>query len=52
MKDYGVKIVARPPVKVKTDIDLATNEGKQIIKSETKVVKLRQARTLTKLATM
>ncbi|MFY8299484.1 acetyltransferase [Pseudoalteromonas sp. SS15] len=52
MKDYGVKLVQRPSIKVKSDIDLKTNEGRQIVRSETNLVKLRQAKTLTKLASM
>ncbi|WP_157576943.1 acetyltransferase [Pseudoalteromonas rubra] len=52
MKDYGVKLVHRPAIKVKSDLDLSTSEGRQIVRSETSLIKLRQAKTLAKLATL
>ncbi|CAG36772.1 hypothetical protein DP2043 [Desulfotalea psychrophila LSv54] len=35
---YGVKVVARPKIKAEKNLNLSGGSGKQIVKSETKLV--------------
>ena len=49
---YGFKTVIRPQIKATKKLNLDGLEGKQIIKSETKLVLLKHKRTFTKLAHM
>ena len=49
---YGVKIVKRPKILATKKLDLSGEQGKQIIKSETKIAMRSHAKTLAKLADM
>lgn len=49
---YGVDLVDRPKIKAKFMIDLKGETGKQIIKSETKLVLRTHRATFKKLADM
>ncbi len=49
---YGVKAVNRPKIKATKKLDLTGEQGKQIVKSETKLVLRRHKRTFEKLANM
>lgn len=49
---YGVKYVARPKISATKALDLRGVAGKQIIKSETKLVLRTHAKTFRKLADM
>ncbi len=52
IEKYGVKPVERPKIKCKHSFDLSGDQGKQIIKSETKLVLRSHQKTFKKLADM
>lgn len=49
---YGVKPVHRPKIKANKKLDLNGEEGKQIIRAETRVVLKNHPKTFAKLADM
>lgn len=49
---YGVTPVSRPKIKAVKKLDLSGEEGRQIIKSETKLALRSHAKTLRRLADM
>lgn len=49
---YGVKAVARPKIKATKKLDLSGELGKQIVRSETKLVLRMHKKTFRKLADM
>ncbi len=49
---YGVELVTRPKIKVVKKLKLDGAEGRQIIKSETKLALRMHAKTLRRLADM
>ena len=52
IREYGVEIVDRPMVPAIKKLDLSGEHGKQIVKSETKLVLRTHKRTFQKLADM
>jgi len=52
LRNYGVKPIKRPKIKVSKEIDLSTKEGQQIVLSETKLVLRTHKDTFRKLADM
>lgn len=52
IKSYGVKAVTRPSIPATKKLDLSGEYGKQIVKSETKLVLRTHRRTFEKLADM
>jgi len=52
VEDYGVKAVKRPKIKAVKELNLSGEQGRQIVKSETKLVLRTHQRTFSKLAEM
>ncbi len=52
VKNYGLKPVERPKIKANKYLDLSGEMGKQVIKSETKLVLRTHEKTFKKLADM
>lgn len=52
VEDYGVKAVKRPKIKAVKELELSGEQGRQIVKSETKLVLRTHQRTFSKLAEM
>ena len=52
IEDYGVKAVKRPRIPATKKLDLSGKSGRQIVRSETKLVLRTHKRTFEKLADM
>lgn len=52
LQEYGVEIVKRPSIPATKKLDLSGEEGRQIVKSETKLALRTHRRTFEKLADM
>lgn len=52
VENYGLKPVKRPKIKASKTLDLSGELGKQIVKSETKLVLRTHKKTFEKLADM
>ena len=52
VEKYGLKPVSRPKVKLVRELDLSGQQGKQIIRSKTKLVMHMHKKTFAKLADM
>ncbi|MCU8082089.1 acetyltransferase [Shewanella sp. SM23] len=52
LEAYGVRVVTRPKIKATKQLDLSNDLGRQIIKSETKLVLRTHPKTFQKLADM
>lgn len=52
IEQYGVKAVIRPKIKATKKLDLSGIEGKQIVRSETKIVLRSHPKTFRRLADM
>lgn len=49
---YGVEIIARPKIKATKRLDLTGEQGRQIVRSETKLALRTHRKTFAKLADM
>jgi len=52
IEKYGFKSIQRPRIQASVELNLASEEGKQIVKSETKLILIKHKKTFEKLAHM